>query len=223
MAHLVFTCLRQQRVASQTPREGFCQTPQIKTPDHFRELLPRLGRPEVISVRHGAAFEETHIAGQQNPAFVARDLRQALVGATVLIQSVKSQYPQVCGQAAEVHIEYEPWITERLRPQSGQSGDVERLEDRVNTDPVAGLNPVGEIHRLSVDQDEIDLRVGHAERLNAVLDRRGIQETIRELREAALRQQEIVEFCVEAEVCNRHDISQDPTGHTGQYRVYTQR
>ncbi len=114
-------------------------------------------------MRHRAAFEETHIASQQDPVFVERDLRQPLVGATVLIQSVKSQHPQVCSQSAEVHIEHEPWITERIRPQSGQSGDVERLENRVNTDPVAVLNPVGEIHRLAVDQDEIDLRVGHAE------------------------------------------------------------
>lgn len=85
MAYLVFACLCQQRVASQTPREGLCHAPQIKTPDHFRELLPRLGCPEVVSVRHGAAFEQTHVAGQQNSVLVARDLRQALVGATVLI------------------------------------------------------------------------------------------------------------------------------------------
>ena len=119
MAHLVFAGRRQQRVASQTPREGLCQAPQIKTLDHFRELLPRLGCPKVISVRHRAAFEETHIAGQQNPAFVARDLRQTLVGARVLIKSVKSQHSQVYGQAAEVHIEYEPCITKRCRPQMG--------------------------------------------------------------------------------------------------------
>jgi hypothetical protein len=85
MAHLFFAYVHQQRVASQTPREGLCHAPQIKTPDHFRELLPRLGCPEVISVRHGAAFEETYIAGQQNTAFVVRNLRQALVVATVLI------------------------------------------------------------------------------------------------------------------------------------------
>ena len=47
--------------------------------------------------------------------------------------------------AAEMHIEYEPYITERFRPQSGQSGNVERLEDRVNADPVAaaGCNAKG--------------------------------------------------------------------------------
>jgi hypothetical protein len=44
----------------------------------------------------------------------------------------------------EVHIEYEPRIPERCRPQSGQSGDVERFKDWVNTDPVAVLNPVGD-------------------------------------------------------------------------------
>ena len=65
--------------------------------------------------------------------------------------------------AAEMHIEYEAGITERFGPQSGQSRNVKRLEDRVNADPVAVLNPVGEIDRFSVHQDEIDLRVGHSE------------------------------------------------------------
>jgi hypothetical protein len=67
---------------------------------------------------------------------VAQDLRQPLVGAAVLIESVESQHPQVDGQVAEVHGEYELWITARLRPQPGKSGDVKCLEDRVNSDPV---------------------------------------------------------------------------------------
>jgi hypothetical protein len=77
--------------------------------------------------------------------------------------NARAQHPEVRSQAAQVHIEHEPWITERFRLQSGQPGDVERLENRVNTDPVAVLNPVGEIHRHAVNKDEIDLRVGHAE------------------------------------------------------------
>jgi hypothetical protein len=92
MAHLVFAYLRRQRVASQTPREGLCQAPQIKTPDYFLELLPWLGCPQVISVRYPAAFKKTHIAGQQNPAFVARDLRQSLVGATVARNNKSYRY-----------------------------------------------------------------------------------------------------------------------------------
>ncbi len=92
-----------------------------------------------------------------------------------------------------MHIEHEPRIAKRLRTQSRQPGDIERLEDRVDADPVAVLNPVGEIHRLAVHQNEIDLDVGHAEGLDAVLDGCDIQEIVLELRETAIQGQKVIQ------------------------------
>ena len=40
--------------------------------------------------------------------------------------------------------------------------NIERLEDRVDADPVAVLHKVGEVHRRAIHQHQIHLSVGDA-------------------------------------------------------------
>ena len=85
--------------------------------------------------------------------------------------------------------------------QLNQRARVQRLENRIDADPVTVLNRTGKVHRLAVNQNEIDFRVWHAHRLDPVLHGGGQFECVRERSKAPGERQEIVQPGVVAKHC----------------------
>ena len=75
------------------------------------------------------------------------DRGQLRVVERVPIDRVEPGEPEIRGQPSEMHVKDEPQLTKRLRPDSGDLRDVDRLENRVNADPVSVLHPMGEVDR----------------------------------------------------------------------------
>ena len=68
-------------------------------------------------------------------------------------------------------VEHEARVAKRFRPEAQQRADVDRFKNRVYADAIAVLQHIREIHGSAVDQDEVNLRVRHAQRFNPVLRR----------------------------------------------------
>ena len=89
-----------------------------------------------------------------------------------VVVGVEAGESQVPREPTEMTIEHESRDPQRLRPDLDDRRDVERLEPRIHTDPVAVTHVVPEVDRVAVDDDEIDLGMGHADALDHVFHRR---------------------------------------------------
>ncbi len=97
-----------------------------------------------------------------------------------------------------MHIKDKAGLTQRLWSQAHQWTNVQRLEYRVDANPVAVLHQVGEVHRLAVDQDQINLGVGHAQGFDHILDGGTQLKGVGEGTLSPVCGQEIIQFSIEA-------------------------
>jgi hypothetical protein len=121
-------------------------------------------------VRLHVAFEQTPILGQQDAVFLTRDAGQLLIVEFIFVQCIESQHAQIPGQPTQVCIQDEAHIPQGCWLEAYVLGDVDRLTHGEDTDPITFPKPTAEIDRLAVCQDQINLGVGHTQRLDWVLD-----------------------------------------------------
>ena len=122
---------------------------------------------------------------------------RAILGRAVILAPV-AVHDDVDGVLIGAHVDHEPGDAQGLRAQMLQRGNVEAFEHRVDGDPVAVRQRVIEAHRLAVDDDQVDLAVRHAERLDWILDGGLAVEAVFERTPAVLRREKIVQFLVKA-------------------------
>ena len=103
-----------------------------------------------------------------------------------------------------MHVEHEPHVAEWLGTDARQRRDVERLEDGVDSDPIAFARNVPEIDGVTVGQHQVDLGVRDPEPFDDVLQRRVRRREMREGAGAPRRGKEVVQFRVEADFDSRH-------------------
>jgi hypothetical protein len=84
------------------------------------------------------------------------------------------------------------------RLQAEHLADIQHLHPRIHRDTIAIADVVTEIHWHAVDNEQIDLRMRNAERLDDILDRPAAFERGDEGRLSARRWEKIVEQTVEA-------------------------
>jgi len=163
-------------------------------------LRPGRGGPDPVAAGDGPVLEQPAVAGEHDAPLAGRRRDDRGVGGVVGVARIEAQEPEVAGQPPQVHVEDEPRLPQRPRPQPGGAGDVQALEHGVDRHAVAVAERMAEAHRFAVDEDQVHLRVGHAQRLDGVLDRRAAVERVGEIPLASRRRQEVVEFLVEAEL-----------------------
>src|SRR5258705_14016781 len=122
-------------------------------------------------MRDSATLQQSTISGQQNPLLAQADIGQGLVIGVTGPPHVEPEQAKQPRQPTEVDVDDEARITQRRRPQPGRRPDVERLEHWVYGDTVAGSRPMRKILRIPVHQDEVDLGMRNAHRLQNVLYR----------------------------------------------------
>lgn len=115
------------------------------------------------------------------------------------MQRVEPEHAQHAGEPAEVRVRHEARLAQGTLAQPQQGRHVQRLEAGIHRHPVAVLELPAEVHRLAIDQDQLDLGVRHAERLDHVLGGRRARARHREFLLAPDRREEIVQFFIEAE------------------------
>src|ERR1700758_3658973 len=151
-------------------------------------------------MRDSPALQQAAIAGQQDPLLVQADVSQSRVVGATRPPHVETEHPKQPREPTEGHIDDEPRIAQRHRPQSGRGTDVQGLEHRVGGDAVTSRRSVTEVRRIAVHQDEVNFGVRNAHRLQHVLDGLVRPERAARCGIAELRRQEVVELGVHADL-----------------------
>ena len=150
-------------------------------------------------MRDLAPLEQLAIARQHDAAVGLRQIADLLVADRIAVEGVEPQHAQQPRQAAEMRVGDEAHLAQRLSPHPQQRPDVEALELRVDADSIRVAHQIGEVHRLAIDQDQLDLGMRNAQRLDRVLDRGGACAAVLDVALAQCRRKEIVQLLVEAE------------------------
>src|SRR3954465_10306616 len=151
-------------------------------------------------MRDSATLQQSSVSGQQDPLLAEADIGEGLVVGVTGPPHVEPEHSKQPRQPTGVDVDDEARITQRRRPQPGRGPDVERLEHRVHRDAVAGTRPVRKILRIPVNQDEVDLGMRNAQRLQNVLDRLMRPKRTARRYTARLGSQEVVELGVGPDV-----------------------
>ncbi len=122
----------------------------------------------------------------------------------VAVGAVEAAQAQVARQRAQMAVEHEAQGAQWLGTERQLRADVEGLEDGIDRHAVAVADDVVEVHGDAVGDDQLHLGVGHAERLDHVLDRCTSVECVHERRLASLGREEVVQLLVEAEAGTGH-------------------
>ena len=88
-----------------------------------------------------------------------------------------------------------------LRPHLDDGGDIERLEHRVDADPVPVGHPVGEVDGATIGNDQIDFGVGNPAGLDHVLDTSRDLEAAGDRARPEVPGEEVRQLRVEPESC----------------------
>jgi hypothetical protein len=147
-----------------------------------------------------ASFQESSVTGEHDAALGLRARGDRGVVEGPLVDRVEAEEPKVAGELSQVHVGDELRIAQGHGAQPGEGRDVEPLEGRIDGDALAAHEAVVETDGLAVDEDDVDLRVGHAERLHDVFHGGRAVEPVQEAPLLSGPREEVVELLVEAEL-----------------------
>ncbi len=114
VADSIFRDIRPKRVAGHAAGECSNAARQIEAVHNFGDLTPAVGLTKPVAMRHLAAHEESTIASEENSALGRRALCKVLVGGANPVPCVEAQHSEVGGQLAEMNVQDEPGISQRL-------------------------------------------------------------------------------------------------------------
>jgi hypothetical protein len=120
---------------------------------------------------HRATHQQPNVSRQENPAFASRQIRQRRIICVRIgcVEAGKAQSPR---QFAEMNVGDEADGLEWPRPNAGVGSDIECHKPRENGDSVTAPNDLIEADGQTVDENQVNLRVGNPRPLNDILDRR---------------------------------------------------
>ena len=172
---------------------------QLETIQHLAQLPTWILRMDEGAVRKFRVLEQADVATEQDAMFGAGNRQQLRIPVIVSIKAVESEQAQVGSEAAEVYVEYESRLTQRLWSQTRDARKVETFEYGIDRDPLAATQSMWEGSRLAIDQDQIDLGMRHSEGFDRILDRGRAIEGIGEAALAETGREEVVQLLIEAE------------------------
>jgi hypothetical protein len=159
-------CLFQRCVASQAPRERRDQFRKIKTADNFDRLFVGVLGARAISVLNDPVHEQTPIARQERSIFASHHFEQFAVVSVFGIGDIKSEQTEIARESSQMSISNKPINTNSL--QSFLCVMRSMILDRENLYFGVVGQRVSKTDCLFIDQDQINLRVRNATRLNDV-------------------------------------------------------
>ena len=159
-------CLFQRRVASQAPGERRDQLRELKTAHYLNGLFVGVLRARVISVLNDRVHKQTPITRQERSIFSRHHLEQLLVIGVFVVSDVEAEETKIAGEPAQMSI-------------SNKSAAVNCLQSFLRVKRATILDwkdlyfcVVGQrvikTDCLFTDQDQINLRVRNAARLNDI-------------------------------------------------------
>jgi len=87
------------------------------------------------------------------------------------VYCIEAEHAKKMGKRAEMNIQHEAGLAQRLAPKTCKPSNIERLENRVQTHAILIVKDVVPLNGIAVDKDEIDLSGLNAKRPNKLVDR----------------------------------------------------
>ena len=192
-------CSNLRPLAPHAAGEGLELAAQIKSPDDLAQLLERVAGTQAVTAQDSLAFEQAAVAGQENAMLTDSLVGEEIIGDVVLAGSIEAKHTQISSQAAEVAVEDETGVAHGLGKQADGAADFDGFEEGIYRDTVAILGDGLKINRPAIDDDQIDLGMGHAERFGQVLDGLAAFKGEENVSKAQARGQKVVQLSVKAE------------------------
>ena len=190
----------QHTVANQASRKKMNRAVQVEAAQDLIDLVFDVDPAHPVAVIDLFDTQEAAVAGQQDALLVHRDTHHIRIPIVVAIETVETQQTHALGELAQMHVQDESGIRQGFFAQAEQRGDVQAFENRVDSDAVASLQLIIESHRLTIDDDQIYLGVGHTENFDGVLDSGMTAETVIQRPPALLTWKKIIQFRVETKL-----------------------
>jgi hypothetical protein len=204
MLHAIFRHRVQRAVAPQTARERRGERDQIEAPQHLEKLLSRLGLTNEIAPDDRAVLEDADVTGEHRSTLGGRDGDDLVIVVVVAIRGVETGETEIRRESPKMNVSDEARNGLRGRPETDSIPEIDRAEGRKYRDAIAVAHAISKIHGLAADDEQVDLRVRHAEHLDEVLHCRGAVEGAEQRRLPARRGQKVVELAVETHRDRHH-------------------
>lgn len=200
LLHLGLGDVRKSPVALEAPAEGFDGAEELEPPEDLHQLSAPGGLPHERASGDGGSLQEAAVPGEQDAILAPADSDQLIVAGVVAPPHVEAEQPQVAGQPPEVDVEDEGGPAEWRRVEVDDGRQVHGSEQREHVHPGPVRHLVGEVDRLAVHHNDVDLGVGHAERLHQVLDGRTGGHVDSDSPASAGGRQEVVQVAVDPDL-----------------------
>ena len=164
--YLGLGCLFQRGVTSQAPRERRDQFRKVKTADNLNSLFVGVLGARAIPVLNDRVHEQTPITRQERSIFAGHYLEQLPVISVLVVSDIKSEETKIARESSQMSIS-----NKSCNPNSLQSflrAIRATILDRENLYFCVVGQRVIKTDCLFIDQDQINLRVRNATRLNDV-------------------------------------------------------
>ena len=103
-------------------------------------------------MRDDAVFEDAAITGQNNSAFLNRDVDYVVIVIIIAIERVESQQPKNRRQFSEMYIADEFGLSQRLVAQLDDRRDIDAFKHRVNGNAIVFMQLILETDGNAVDE-----------------------------------------------------------------------
>ncbi len=142
-------------------------------------------------------FEEPPVPAQDDSSLGARVADDRVIREVVCPGGVEPGHAKEACELSQVDVRNEPGLAQGCAAHSGNRGDVPGFEHGVHAHAVTLVEAAGEIRRLAVDQDEVDLGVRHSKTLDQGLGRASLRHFDRECPSSLFSGEELVELRVQ--------------------------
>jgi hypothetical protein len=156
-----------QRIASQAPAERVHLVNKCERFEHFDKLLLGVGVSDPVTPLNGSALEQCDISREHHARIARSRIRDVLI--IVIHERVEATESQERCELVEMHVNGKPDRTAYIRCGAAYLADIDRPERRIHRHVVTMLQPIRKLFGSTVDEYEVHLWMGHAERLERIL------------------------------------------------------
>jgi hypothetical protein len=159
----------EQVVTAEATREG-PQVERAESAEHFDQLALGMRFANEVPMYHRATHQQTNVSRQENPTLASRLIRQRCIVCPGIIGRIEADKAQSPRQLTEMNVGEKAQVLEGPRSDARLGTDIKGHEPRENGYSVTAPYDLIEADGQTVDENQVNLRVGNPCPFYDVLD-----------------------------------------------------